>query len=255
MLGRIKVNACFILLPAHFFCVSVVGVFFCTYNAMMFTGRIILASRSPRRAQLLAEAGYRWVQVDPPFADPPQPPRQLADRQHIIELACELARCKAQSLLHSDGFAPQAGDVLISADTIVIAGDGELLGQPENADDAERMLKLLLGRTHQVVTGVAMVCFDRGATTISTALPSTSRVSPSSTSPLIEPFADVAKVTMGATTPTWLQQYIQAGHWHGKAGGYNLTELSDIEIKVEGDPTTVVGLPMQQIIARLSTLP
>ncbi len=220
------------------------------YNAVMFKGRIILASRSPRRAQLLAEAGYQLLQVDPPFADPPQPPRKLADQSQIIALACELAQCKAQSLLQHDGFVMQPGDVLISADTIVIAPEGEsgcefggeLLGQPENADDAARMLKLLMGRTHQVVTGVTMIFFDRFVSTHSR----------TTSTPSIESFADIAKVTMGPATPTWLQQYIQAGHWHGKAGGYNLAELRDIAIKVEGDPTTVVGLPMQQINARLS---
>ncbi|NJL30573.1 MAG: Maf-like protein [Phycisphaerales bacterium] len=197
----------------------------------MHQGRIILASRSPRRAQLLRDAGYSLIRVDPPFNDPPQPPVKVVD---ACALATELAHCKAMSLLHDASFHRHTGDVLLAADTIVIAPPplSELLGQPSDIDDARRMLGILLGNTHTVVTGVALCHLNTDSSRAHEGL---------------HTFADVAQVTMGHAPDAWIDAYLQAGHWQGKAGGYNLTELHEIDVRVAGDPTTVVGLPMMKL--------
>ncbi|MCC7408795.1 MAG: Maf family protein [Phycisphaeraceae bacterium] len=182
---------------------------------------VLLASRSPRRASLLAEAGIPFDQIDPPFADPPSPASEAGD---AITHAVELARLKAES-------CPKGTGVLIAADTIVVSPDGLLLGQPQDADEARTMLKRLLGREHQVVTGVMLIALRDGVETRRLSL------------------ADVARVTLGPVTPRELDEFLEQGRWRGKAGGYNLAELEGRwPVKVEGDPGTVVGLPMRRIL-------
>ncbi len=186
---------------------------------------ILLASRSPRRAGLLREAGYRYRQGDPPFADPPQP-----EHGEAVRLAQDLAQAKARSVREADA----AGvDVILAADTIVVAPDGTLLGQPAHEQDARRMLGLLVEKTHQVVTGVCLRWLATGR---------------------LDVFADVARVTFGAVSVEELDRYLSSGGWRGKAGAYNLAELEGHwPIRVDGDPTTVVGLPMATFAERLRT--
>lgn len=96
------------------------------------------------------------------------------------------------------------------------------------------MLALLIGHSHQVVTGVALVRLpDRRVIT----------------------FADAAHVTIGSLPALELQTYLNSQAWRGKAGGYNFAELEHIwPITVQGDPTTIIGLPMQALRRRLEEL-
>ncbi|MCC7203532.1 MAG: Maf family protein [Phycisphaeraceae bacterium] len=205
---------------------------------------VLLASRSPRRASLLAEAGVPFTQIDPPFADPPSPASEAGD---AIAHAIELAGQKAESCLKGTGYRVRGKEnplpptpypvprtllvVLIAADTIVVNPDGLLLGQPQGIDEARTMLKSLLGREHQVVTGVMLIALRDGVETRRLSL------------------ADVARVTLGPVSPTELDAFLEQGRWRGKAGGYNLAELEGRwPVKVQGDPGTVVGLPMRRIL-------
>ncbi len=188
--------------------------------------RLILASRSPRRALLLREAGYAFDQADPPFDDPPQPE---ATHRDPAALALELARCKAASLA---GARPPGG-VILAADTICVGPRDELIGQPATRADAAAMLRGFLGVWHEVVTAVALLG-DGDA----------------------EPtgFADTARVRLEHPGEAAMNHYLDSGQWRGKAGGYNLFDRQDDgwPIRVEGDPTTVVGLPMRRLRSALA---
>lgn len=201
--------------------------------------KLVLASRSPRRARMLREAGYVFEQVDPPFDDPPQPaPAAGAAGASPADLAMDLAMQKAMSLRHSlAGLADQAGGaVILAADTICVDAQGRLIGQPQDREAALRILQRFNQSEHEVVTGVALVPADEGS------------------EPVV--FADTARVRWGCLSDEAIQAYLDTGQWRGKAGGYNLEERQQAgwPIEVKGDPATVVGLPMQALRPRLAML-
>jgi septum formation protein len=187
---------------------------------------LILASRSARRAQLLREAGYAFVQVDPPFADPPQP----ESHGHPEGLTMELAERKVRSLREAGAFDDFPEGVIVAADTVCVGIDGRLLGQPATRAEAAAMLGSFLGQAHRVVTGVAAM--DRND------------VHPHG-------FADMAVVVIERIAEAEVELYLDTQQWRGKAGGYNLFDrlAAGWPIHVEGDPTTVVGLPMRKLTA------
>lgn len=190
---------------------------------------LILASRSPRRARLLREAGYVFVQADPPFADPPQPASSHPEPEH---LAAVLAASKAISLVEAGVFREHPGGVILSADTVCVSHDGRCLGQPVDRDDAKQMIKSFMERSHRVVTGVAMMSEHDAQPEI---------------------FADTAHVWMASMPDEQLETYLDTQQWIGKAGGYNLfdRQRAGWNIRVDGDPATVVGLPMRALASRL----
>lgn len=181
---------------------------------------------------LLEQAGYRVVAMAPPFDDPPHP----AD--HADGGAGEAMRLAASKALSVMGLC-RPGDVVLSADTLIVHADGSLAGTPVDREQARNMIRKFVGVTHQVVTGVALLCVAP---------------SPSPTSP--ECFADVADVAVGNVPDTQIDDYLDTGQWRGKAGGYNLFEREDAgwPIEVTGDRTTVVGLPMTLLAGRLAKL-
>ena len=196
--------------------------------------RLILASRSPRRASLLREAGYAFEQANPPFEDPNRP--ELHSVRSPEAVATHLAEQKARSL---QGALPQEngpGRVILASDTICVGATGELIGKPANRDDLMKMLDGFVNATHRVVTGVALVALNHPPQEIA--------------------WADTAAVTWGDVSPAQRQQYADSGAWSDKAGGYNLHERLDAgwPITVTGDPTTVTGLPMRRLTPQLREL-
>ncbi len=197
---------------------------------------LILASRSARRAQLLRDAGYEFEQVQPPFADPPSPGGGLAVSP--AGLTGELAAKKATSALKLKELRDRPGLVVLGADTICVAHDGRLLGQPVDRDEARRMICSFIGRSHHVWTGIALMRNDKPAVTLT----------------------DEAEVRFGPLDDDRLDAYLAGEAWRGKAGGYNLFErqADGWPITVRGDATTVVGLPMhrmERLLANLAILP
>lgn len=192
---------------------------------------LILASRSPRRAELLREAGYSFDIMPSPFVDPPMP--ALANAQGAQALAMELASQKARAL----GEQLSSAAIIIGADTIVVQGDSAL-GTPRSQDEARDMLMQLSGAMHRVITAVSVLCAN------------CDRASDNQN----RTFADVAEVMFGPIENNTLDRYIQSGAWRGKAGGYNLFEVHDQWLaSVTGDPTTVVGLPMKKLVPMLNS--
>lgn len=172
--------------------------------------RLVLASASPRRRELLAGLGLE-LEVRPAAVDetplPGESPEALVER---------LALAKARA-------AARAGEVALGADTIVVLGD-EILGKPPGPREAKEMLRRLAGRDHLVLTGLA-VSVGGGGETLATVERSTVRFAP-----LSEREID------------W---YVASGEPFDKAGGYAVQGLAAIFVEaVEGNYSNVVGLPL-----------
>ena len=183
------------------------------------TLRLILASASPRRRQLLAEAGFDFDVVVPPIPEPDRVSGKLTPPQQAEALAYFKARAVAQE--HQEA-------LVLAADTIVALRD-EILGKPIDRDEARRMLRILGGTRHAVTTGVALLG------------PAGERLIASETT----------YVRMRRMTDRQLDAYIASGEWAGKAGAYAIQETADRFVEtVEGSFTNVVGLPVK-LVARM----
>lgn len=191
--------------------------------------RIILASTSPRRRRLLAEHGVDAEPIHPGLDDALLWPGHVDGAQW----AAALAYLKAASAARNESIvSPEPGEfVLVAADTVVIK-DERFIGQPKDAADAERIIRTLQGGEHEVVTGVCLMDPATGRRDI---------------------FADRAHVRVGDIGDARIAAYIASGGWAGKAGAYNLAErlAEGWPIEYDGDPTTIMGLPMSILPARL----
>ena len=188
--------------------------------------RLVLASASPRRRELLGQAGFSF-EVHP--AHIPEDPLPNEDPiAYVVRLACEKAEAVFAQLsatqLSSDGAATLQ---VLGADTTVTL-DNHILGKPEDAADAARMLRMLSGRTHRVITGVAVV-----------------------TSSGTEVAAEVTAVQFLTLSDEEIAAYIATGEPMDKAGAYAIQGRAARWIpRVQGCYFNVVGLP----IALVSTL-
>jgi septum formation protein len=174
--------------------------------------RLVLASASPRRQQLLREAGYRFV-IAPADIDESDVPEGMLPGPIAEHLAFEKARAVSRTL-------PE--DVVLGADTVVAFGD-RALGKPADADDARRMLNLLAGTTHIVVTGVAVI--HRAAS-------------------LVRRCRVLSAVRMRVLSAAEVESYVASGQWQGKAGGYGIQDADPFVTRTAGCHTNIVGLPM-----------
>ena len=185
--------------------------------------RLILASSSPRRAEILRDAGFAF---DVAAADIDETPRP-GERAHA--LVRRLAEAKARAV------AARAGSdaIVLGADTEVVV-DGEVFGKPADAADARRMLEKLSGRAHEVITGVALLRTRDGA--LREAIEST-------------------QVTFATITPQEIEAYVASGEPLGKAGAYAVQGLGGRFVtRIEGCYFNVVGLPLARVYALLRDL-
>ena len=179
---------------------------------------LVLASASPRRRELLAQAGYTFTVAPAHIPEDPLP------GESPIAYVVRLAREKAEAVFAQ--IAPKGTEneplLVIGADTTVVAPNGEILGKPLDASDAARMLRLLAGATHQVITGVAVVSQDR-----------------------VETAAEVTHVTMLTLSELEIAEYIASGEPMDKAGAYAIQGHAARWIpRVHGCYFNVVGLPL-----------
>jgi septum formation protein len=185
--------------------------------------RLILASASPRRRQLLAEAGYRF-EVDPSDVEEPEPGPGTSPEGYVAWLAWK----KASSV------ALRRGDGLILAADTVGAVAGAILNKPADRDDAERMIRLQEGRDSTVLTGLCLYHAGRaewvGAVETS-----------------IVRFRRLEDDERGA--------YLDSGRWEGKSGAYGIQDRDPFVDVVRGSVSNVVGLPMERLEALLRDHP
>jgi septum formation protein len=185
----------------------------------MKTPTLILASQSPRRADLLRQMGFAEFQVRSPAVE------ELHDARFTPpELTMENALRKARVIAEKESEA-----VVLAADTLVYL-EGEPLGKPADWAEAVAMLKRLSGRCHEVCTGVALACGDR-----------------------LETFAVISRVCFKELTEQTIHAYHEVCHPLDKAGGYGIQDGTDLILqRLEGSWTNVVGLPTEELASHLN---
>ena len=200
--------------------------------------KIFLASKSPRRKELMTQVGYEFEIL-------------VSDREEKIsgnnpqEVVKELSMQKAYEIEHIllnqtnsrllESYRDYDGVVIIGADTVV-AYEGAILGKPVDDEDAFNMLKMIQGNTHVVSTGVTMVVMtENGRKTFN--------------------FAESTNVNMYDISDDEIREYISTGEGRDKAGSYAIQGIGAKFIKgIEGDYNNVVGLPIGRIYQTLKTL-
>lgn len=186
---------------------------------------IVLASASPRRATLLSEFGVE-VEISPPTLDD----GVFACGSIPVSLWVQaLSALKAQNV--SEHCTYTRGTIL-AADTVCVVDD-KIAGKPANAQEATELIEAMVHRTHEVFTGWCLLSLEDDAIQIG---------------------YEVASLAFGYLSPEAIRKYIATGSWQGKAGGYNLSERLKAKwpIVCSGDPTSVMGLPMNTISKELA---
>jgi septum formation protein len=181
---------------------------------------LILASTSPRRRELLALLGIPFEARSPSFEE------RLVPGRPAIEQVQSFAQGKAQSVARQE---PEA--IVLGSDT-VIESDHEVLGKPADLAEARAMLRRLAGRDHHVRTAVSLVCSARAIDVVA---------------------LSTSVVRMMPFDERMHERYLATGESLGKAGAYSIQgEGGDLVDSIDGDFTTVVGLPLR-MVAQLLT--
>ena len=181
---------------------------------------LVLASRSPRRAELLTAAGISYIVRAADIDEAPQAGEM--PRDYVLRMAEEKARA----------IEGTASEVILTADTTVVLG-AEILGKPVDAADAVRMLTALSGQCHEVMTGV---CLMRGGQRLALDVASTS-------------------VWFDPMTADEIAEYVATGEPMDKAGAYAIQGIASRWIgRIEGSYTNVVGLPVSLVYRLLADI-
>jgi len=199
-------------------------------------GMLVLASASPRRRELLTQAGFSFrVQAAHIPGDPYPNEDPIA---YVTRLAREKAQAVFDQLSTPEGSQPETAAVLAGEKLVVLGADttvtldNHILGKPEDAADAARMLRLLSGRTHRVITGVAVV-----------------------TAESTEVAAEVTAVRFLTLSDEEIAAYISTGEPMDKAGAYAIQGRAARWIpRIEGDYFNVVGLPIALVSTMMETV-
>jgi septum formation protein len=175
--------------------------------------KLILASGSPRRSEILTSVGWKFEKI---VADVDETEFEGEDPVAYVQ---RLARTKAETV-----GASHRGQMVLGADTTVVIDD-RIIGKPVDLDDARRMLRLLSGRTHEVLTGVALVMNERAAVGLQR-----------------------TKVKFGELSESAIEYLVQYGEPLDKAGAYAVQAQAALFIEgIEGDYWNVVGLPINLV--------
>ncbi len=189
---------------------------------------LVLASASPRRQELLRNAGIAFTVCPADINESPlagESPRDCAER---------LAREKALAVFQS-----RPRDYVLGADTIVVVGEA-ILGKPCDTDDAALMLRMLSGRTHEVITGVCVVG------PVASGQPSVASSGNALTA------SETTLVTFGELSDEEIRDYVATGEPMDKAGAYAIQGIASRWIpRIEGDYSNVVGLPVALVYRML----
>lgn len=188
--------------------------------------KLVLASGSPRRIELLQQAGIEPDRILP--ADIDETPQRA---EHPRSLAKRLCREKAEKAFASmQGDAESERGYVLAADTVVAVGR-RILPKAETSDDAAFCLQLLSGRSHRVYTGVCLITPDG-----------------KQRQRLVE-----TRVRFKRLPRTEIDRYVASGEWRGKAGGYGVQGLAGaFVVKMSGSYSNIVGLPLYETTALLA---
>lgn len=178
--------------------------------------KLVLASKSPRRSEILKNAGFDFV-IRTADAD-----EAIAEGTNPEDAVVMLAARKAMAVERNED------EVVLGADTIVVLGD-KILGKPKDREDAFNMLRSLSGRVHSVFTGVCAIS-DKGSMT----------------------FAEETKVEFYPLTDEEINTYIDSNDCYDKAGAYGIQGLASKFIRgINGDYFNVVGLPISSVYKKI----
>jgi septum formation protein len=196
--------------------------------------RLILASGSPRRRELLAAAGYEFEVIAPDESVECGVCSQNGPAGLVADLAFRKASAVREVVRQGDKEKGRQGEedrrILVAADTVAEL-DGFVLGKPRDEDHARGMLRQLRGRAHRVLTGVCVWPPDRAEPRIEVAV----------TKLVMDPLSDEA-----------IEDYLATGEWRGKAGSFGYQDrLGWVHIE-EGSESNVVGLPMELLAEMLA---
>jgi len=184
------------------------------------SGRLVLASASPRRLDLLRQIGIEPFRVAAADIDESPFPREQP-AFHAKRLACEKAAATAPQF---------PGDIILAADTVVAVGR-RILGKPVNADEARAFLALLSGRRHQVIGGVAVIDAVGHVHTRTV----------------------TSAVRFRRLTNADIDDYLAGGEWQDKAGGYAIQGLAAVFVAfISGSYSNIVGLPLYETATLLA---
>jgi septum formation protein len=188
--------------------------------------KLVLASASPRRIELLQQAGIEPERLFP--ADIDETPQRA---EHPRSLAKRLSRNKAEKARAAlKGDADAAGAYFLAADTVVAVGR-RILPKAEMIEEASNCLRLLSGRSHRVYSGICLIT-----------------PSGKMRQRLVE-----TRVRFKRLTRDEMESYLASGEWRGKAGGYGVQGLAGtFVVKLVGSYTAVVGLPLYETVALLT---
>lgn len=188
-------------------------------------GRLILASASPRRSELLALLGRPFEVITADVDEAPLP------NESAGELVVRLARAKASAVAQGDQGNQSA--IVIGADTVVVV-DGDIIGKPRDVDDAANILRRLSGRAHHVMTGVSVMATNGNGNV---------------------DFVETTVVTFAPLTDRDIDEYIATGEPMDKAGAYGIQGHGGRFVTaINGSYHNVVGLPVAQLAAALEEL-
>ncbi len=188
--------------------------------------RIVLASKSPRRRELLSLITKEFeviVSNSDEFVN-----EALSPEEKVIDIANQKAK---------DVFAPLEGDVLvIGSDTVVVTEEDVILGKPKDHDDAVKILKSLSNKAHRVMTAVALICRKNG------------KIEEKS-------FCDITSVYVKKLTDCEIEKWLSTGNAWDKAGAYAMQQEFAVHIdKIEGNYATVVGFPVHRVYNEMKAM-
>lgn len=184
--------------------------------------QLILASSSPRRRELLLDAGYKFEVITPSHKTEANAPTIADPAKLVLDLALRKGQDVVSQLLDPGGEPAW----VLSADTVA-EYQGHILGKPVDAVDAKRMLTFLSGSTHRVLTGVTLW---------NTASPQAP----------VEAIVVETTLEMDELSSDWIDFYIASGQWEGKAGSFGYQDGIGVLKVVKGSESNVVGLPMEE---------
>jgi septum formation protein len=185
----------------------------------------ILASASPRRKELLTQAGYSFTIV----------PSDVDEKSFSAEGILPARYAEALALAKAENIARRyPNDIVIGADTIVDF-NGQIIGKPADHTDARRITEMLFSRPHKVITGLAILRLSDNIKFVA---------------------HDVTAVYPKKMTVQQIESHIKGGSWADKAGAYAIQENGDEFVeRIDGSLTNVMGLPMEMLERMLSKIP
>lgn len=181
---------------------------------------LILASKSPRRKEILENLGVRFDIIT---LETDENTDETVPERYVEELARRKGEAVRQKLLSEDALC--SNTVILSCDTVVVSPDGEIMGKPHDREDAKRMLLSYSGRVHRVISGIALLSKNSCTTA-----------------------HEVTYVYFDKVSGADIDRYVDADEPYDKAGAYAIQGMASLWInKIDGDYFNVVGLPTKRV--------